>query len=444
MPDRNLSTNFQLIKLEGIMSESKKIFLETANAIGARLCRDALWHGDCCNWLGDSMEYVGNSWIVAHRACGPELYGGTSGIAVFLARLLDLTSERIYRTTAEGGIQQALTQLENIPSSARIAFYSGLTGVAYAAITIGELLADEQYVDNGLHIIENLLHDDANEQGLDVISGSAGAIPALLYFHTRYQKDFLIDLAIRHGEHLLNSARKRDFGWSWNTLNLPDGDGGDDLTGLSHGTAGIARALLELYNFTGEKRFLTAAEQAFEYERHWFSPEHENWPDLRNFAQSTLSANEGPTYNVAWCHGAPGIGLSRVRANEISGEEIYRNEAETAIQTTMKSLSQTQNTGQGNYSLCHGSAGNTELIIYSSQVFNNANYKSFAEQTGIRGYEIYEKNRIPWPCGVQGGGETPNLMLGLAGIGYFYLRLYDPIKIPSVLIIPVEKNLDQS
>jgi lantibiotic modifying enzyme len=36
-----------------------------------------------------------------------------------------------------------------------------------------------------------------------------------------------------------------------------------------------------------------------------------------------------------------------------------------------------------------------------------------------------------------GGGETPNLMLGLAGIGYFYLRLYDPVKYPSVLIIGV-------
>jgi len=31
------------------------------------------------------------------------------------------------------------------------------------------------------------------------------------------------------------------------------------------------------------------------------------------------------------------------------------------------------------------------------------------------------------------GGETPNLMLGTAGIGYFYLRLYDSAAVPSVL-----------
>ena len=34
-------------------------FLETAAFLGRRLCRDALWAGDRCNWLGDSMEFVG-------------------------------------------------------------------------------------------------------------------------------------------------------------------------------------------------------------------------------------------------------------------------------------------------------------------------------------------------------------------------------------------------
>jgi lantibiotic biosynthesis protein len=35
------------------------------------------------------------------------------------------------------------------------------------------------------------------------------------------------------------------------------------------------------------------------------------------------------------------------------------------------------------------------------------------------------------------GGETPGLMLGLAGIGYSYLRLCDPA-IPSILIVQPE------
>ncbi|HYP18471.1 MAG TPA: lanthionine synthetase LanC family protein, partial [Chloroflexia bacterium] len=52
-----------------------------------------------------------------------------------------------------------------------------------------------------------------------------------------------------------------------------------------------------------------------------------------------------------------------------------------------------------------------------------------------RGMVQYGQQRMPWPCGVMGGGENPSLMLGLAGIGYFYLRLYDPDKVPSVLML---------
>ena len=97
--------------------------------------------------------------------------------------------------------------------------------------------------------------------------------------------------------------------------------------------------------------------------------------------------------------------------------------------------------GQGNYSLCHGLAGNAELLTYASQVFGDGEYKSIADQVGQMGIEQFQKNNVPWPCGVPGGGETPNLMLGIAGIGYFYLRLFDPLKIPPVLIIlPQEEN----
>jgi hypothetical protein len=46
------------------------------------------------------------------------------------------------------------------------------------------------------------------------------------------------------------------------------------------------------------------------------------------------------------------------------------------------------------------------------------------------GIENYAERGLSWPCGT-GGGETPSLMLGLAGIGYPYLRLHDQA-IPSL------------
>ena len=51
-------------------------------------------------------------------------------------------------------------------------------------------------------------------------------------------------------------------------------------------------------------------------------------------------------------------------------------------------------------------------------------------RTGIANYGADPRS---WPSDVQ-GGENPSLMLGLAGVGHFYLRLYDP-SIPSVLLL---------
>ena len=90
--------------------------------------------------------------------------------------------------------------------------------------------------------------------------------------------------------------------------------------------------------------------------------------------------------------------------------------------------------------MCHGLGGNAELLIYASQVLENSAYKSTADQIGQLGIEQFQKNNVPWPCGVPGGGETPNLMLGIAGIGYFYLRLYDPAKIPPIVIVLPEEE----
>ncbi|HEX8220990.1 MAG TPA: lanthionine synthetase LanC family protein [Chloroflexia bacterium] len=408
-------------------------YLQTAAGIAAQLCRDALWDGARCNWLGSSMEPVGNAWAVVQRSFGPELYGGTSGIALFLARAHQMTGERIFRKTAEGAIRHAESRIAlDTPPNTRVAFYSGYTGLAYVLIEAGAAFEDEELTGRGMRLLNALAGGDNTEQEVDIISGYAGAIPALLAIYTRHRQEFLLELAEELGEQLLKRAAKSDIGWSWQTLGTSTLH---DLTGFAHGTAGIGHALLELNRATGKAQFLEAAEQAFRYERHWFSPAHENWPDFRNLddgQQVDMSANLN--YGVAWCHGAPGIGLSRVRAYSLLREGAYRAEAEAALRTVMRSVSPSTG-GWGNYSLCHGLAGNAELLICAARALGDSSYKAMADAVGDSGIAQYGQQNMPWPCGVMGGGENPSLMLGLAGIGYFYLRLYDPDKVPSVLIL---------
>ena len=88
-----------------------------------------------------------------------------------------------------------------------------------------------------------------------------------------------------------------------------------------------------------------------------------------------------------------------------------------------------------NFSLCHGAAGNADLMIYASEVLGEQSWLAGADAIAQQGIERFERRRVAWPCGLPGANETPDLLLGLAGIGYFYLRLADPKRTPSVLIL---------
>ena len=410
------------------MTSSRSEFLEIAVRIGARICRDAIWSGNRCNWLGDSMEKLDGSWKVAHRALSPDFYGGTAGIAFFLARLHSFTGERLFRQTAEAAILQARSRIPYMAPSVKPSLYLGVTGIAYTLAAMGFDNEARLLVNDLTHLCRNVELDEA---GLDVIGGIAGAIPALLSMGAMLSEHTFITLAVSYGEHLLLSARKSSLGWSWNTLHVPAERRTEDLTGFSHGAAGIAWALSELFEHCKDTRFREAAHAARRYEDSHFNRQYLNWPDFRYLYDPDALNKDGPSYPISWCHGAPGIGLDRLRAYEIFGIEGLKEQGETAIQTTETILKYTKGS---NFSLCHGLGGNADLLIFAAEVLNDPSRMGVPEKVGEEGIEQIERQELRWPCGVTDGDDTPSLMLGTAGIGYFYLRLYDRYQVPSVLI----------
>ena len=87
----------------------------------------------------------------------------------------------------------------------------------------------------------------------------------------------VLDKAVLCGEHLLQHRSESRHGpRAWKTLSRKE-----MLTGFSHGAAGIAYALLKLYEATGESSFREAALEAVAYETSVFLPEVSNWPDFR-------------------------------------------------------------------------------------------------------------------------------------------------------------------
>jgi len=407
-------------------------YLDTAWRIGAQLCREAVWDGDRCNWLGDVMELAFQQWQVVHKSFAPELYGGTSGIALFLGQLHRFRRDPLLEATARGAVRQALSRIDDIAPQQRTALYSGWLGIAWALLHLAELLDEPAWAAEAERLAGSQLGADIDRYTTDVLGGSAGTILALLAIRRRTHRDALLDAAVRFGEKLLEVANRDGDTMSWTTLHPDTNFHTRDLTGYSHGTAGIALALLELATATGRTDFRDAAFAAFRYERKWYSPQHQNWPDFRGDPRVTPQPVE-LAYAVAWCHGAPGIGLARLRAFELAHDHELLAEADAAIKGTYQTVN--LQAAADNYSLCHGLGGNAEIFLAAHRITGNPEYKAIAEFIGQRAILNIAEAREPWPCGVNGGGETPSLMLGLAGIGYFFLRLHDPEGVPSVLMI---------
>ena len=422
------------------MSNEREIFLNEAKRIGHRLCRQAIWDGERCNWLGWSMEYLNGGWSPAYRSFGPDLYSGTAGIALFLAQLHALAPEPAVERTLIGAVNHLLSRVEKMAPAVRLGYYSGWSGVADVLLRIGRQLGHEKLEQRGRELMREAARLPADPRAVDVIGGSAGLIPALLDSALRYGDDELLAAAKRHGDHLLGLAQKGNEGWAWDTMSVP---GQLPLTGHSHGTAGIVVALLELYRQSGDEKYLRGAQGGLRYERAHFRAEHGNWPDFRH----SEPGNPPPEYacNMAWCHGAPGIGIARLRSEQLlEGDDRIRGEIEVAVNTTAHSLSYPPTPGQGNYSLCHGAAGNAELLLLAADPLQRPELHAQAEAVGRHGIEQFGNSGVPWPCGIHQAGESPNLMLGTAGIGYFYLRLYDSDAVPTMLCLtPGEPGAEQ-
>jgi lantibiotic modifying enzyme len=223
------------------------------------------------------------------------------------------------------------------------------------------------------------------------------------------------EIARACGDHLLSKVQTTPSGIGW----FCGDPNGPPLTGYAHGNAGIAAALIEIAALTGEPRFRDTALAAFAYERALFSPQEGNWPDLRPYA--------GGGFTMAWCHGAPGIGLSRLCTLRHMPDDTLRKELSIALATTAER-------GFGaNYCICHGDLGNAELLLQFAQTTRESQWAERAKR--VAAGVISDARRTGWICGNPLGVESPGLMTGLAGMGHMMLRMAEPEGVASALTL---------
>ena len=185
------------------MSSLKSEFLEAADKIGARLCRDAIFAGDLCNWIGPSLKSDEGRALVVQRAFGPNLYEGTSGIGLFLAHLAEHTGDPVQRRTARAALRHALSTLNSDVPDMGIGLYSGVTGIVYTVIETDKVFPNEGLATLGLSALRRLPFATDESVDVDLISGRAGAILGLLAISRRRPEDSFLEAAVRLGEILL-------------------------------------------------------------------------------------------------------------------------------------------------------------------------------------------------------------------------------------------------
>jgi lantibiotic modifying enzyme len=372
-------------------------------------------------------------WLPAYRAQTVSLYDGTSGIALFLSWLVHFTEDPVERATLLGALHQVRQAVADSRPSDVLGFYRGFAGIAATFIHAGNVLGEERWTRCGVEMLAMLAKIEPDATRLDVMGGSAGTISSLLQAAVQFGREELIVAAKAHGESLLRTAVRSELGWSWN----PDGAAENmPLVGYAHGGSGIACALLELHRVTGEEPYRAAALEALRFERSQFHSQWHNWPDWRADGRvQGLPINQGVRYAVTWSHGAPGVGLSRLRIREIlSSDHDMAVELETALQITKLTLTQPAGMGEG-FCLYNGAGGLADFLLEAAKTLAMPEWYQLADAVGRTGIASFHETDMPWPCGVLGRGESPNLMLGLAGIGYFYLRLHAPASVPCILVI---------
>jgi lantibiotic modifying enzyme len=416
-------------------SREGDVYLEAAVLLGRRIAGKAIWHENRCTWVGASLdEGRGLEAALNYTTLGPDLYEGTSGVALFLAELATITGDELFRRTAKGAIAHALARAPELAVRLDRSLYLGRIGIAVAAARVGAAVGETQYLEAAAQLPAGNTRPMARGE-FDIISGRAGSVYGLLWLSAKLAMPRFGEEALRLAWELAEAAERSGVSGSEVSWAAVPGTAAGNLTGFSHGASGAACALLEVAAATGQAELARIAEQAFSYERSLFDAGMRNWPDLRTRPGAVVGSSGPRSFPVAWCHGAAGIALARLRAYDLTRLPVLKQEAEVALETTFVHTEAALRAGAGSYSLCHGLAGNAEILEKGYRILGSsgAKWRDLAMEVAWAGIERFGRPGHAWPCGTH-EGETPSLMLGLAGAGMFYLRLHEP-RIGSALLL---------
>lgn len=345
----------------------------------------------------------------------PDLYAGPAGVAVFLAAHGRLNGERDCEARAREileGIHRAALSPADPPAGWHSGGLTGLGSLVYACTLAARILDDPSWLDRALDLAARLDRSAlAGDRCSDVAHGAAGTLLAILALRSllpqeRPERETLLDLARQCGGQLRRS---------WNAAALSNG--------FAHGASGVALALCRLAAAAGDGELLAAAFKGLEDERSLFVPEAGNW---------AISPGD-PRRPVGWCYGAAGIALARIGLLRSLPPGLEADLAEPLRRDLRHALlsSWTAPTTPFDH-LCCGTLSRAEAFLASWDFSRDPEDLRAAGTIAALVLRL-AKTRGHFATGDGGSAET-SFFQGLSGIGYTFLRLAEPGRLPSVLL----------
>jgi lantibiotic modifying enzyme len=261
----------------------------------------------------------------------------------------------------------------------------------------------------------------------DMFNGTAGRLRFHLLLWDETADPEHLRHAVEAGEFLLERAEDAgDDGLCWT---IPPGYGGlsgPAQLGYAHGAAGIADALLDLFEATEDDRFLSAAQGAGSWLARLAIPVLDDdsgldWPHLEGW----------PPAGAAWCHGATGVGrffLHAAGLDALPGAPDIATRAARTVARGGRSQGPTQ---------CHGLAGNIEFLLDVYRATGDEAYVAEARSLA-RLLEAFGREKdgvLAWPSDSP-DTFSPDYMTGYAGVAVCLLRLANLGELPYQLSRP--------
>ncbi len=349
-------------------------------------------------FYGPQVEETGNFRIAPS---GIFLYEGIGGITILLAIVMREYPPERYRRVFESAVNKLFFYTEKTAEDKRrgkdgnTGAFTGEGSVVYTYLLLCEITGEERFLTwakRHAEIVESMWK---TERCMDYLSGLAGAVTVFAKLFRASEETRYLKTAMKMGERIWERCETVEGGAGWRLL-----EGVMPLAGMAHGNSGLILAFSYLLELTKDMRYVSRIKELLAYEDSLY--ESGNWKDLRH--------SEGLRFcNNAWCHGAAGILLSRLKLKQCGVPEFsawIKRDLERCRQIFLEEEEPEE------LCLCHGLAGNyLALGIYLQQESDSELEREFGdlrerilrrlEQGNISAREKY----------------NPALMTGLSGIG---------------------------